>query len=32
LPIGNLDGRGHLFGTGLAYDDKRALIAYLKRL
>ena len=24
--------RGHLFGTGLADDDKRALIAYLKRL
>jgi len=23
---------GHLFGTGLADDDKRALIAYLKRL
>lgn len=24
--------RGHLFGTGLADDDKRALIAWLKRL
>jgi hypothetical protein len=24
--------RGHLFGSGLADDDKRALIAYLKRL
>jgi hypothetical protein len=24
--------RGHLFGAGLADDDKRALIAYLKRL
>lgn len=24
--------RGHLFGTGLGDDDKRALIAYLKRL
>jgi hypothetical protein len=24
--------RGHLFGTGLAENDKRALIAYLKRL
>jgi hypothetical protein len=23
---------GYLFGTGLADDDKRALIAYLKRL
>jgi hypothetical protein len=24
--------RGHLFGTGLADPDKRALIVYLKRL
>lgn len=24
--------RGHLFGTGLADDDKRALIAFLKRI
>ena len=27
-----VEDHGHLFGTGLSDDDKRALIAYLKRL